>query len=105
MENIARYDDMYYATVLKTKTKKPNCFAITGPILDIVRRYESLRPSHAKSDRFFLNYKNGKCTVQTIGKNKFYKMPQRIAEYLMLPDPGRYTGNCSVHSTKKYIAH
>lgn len=66
MEDIVRYDDMYYVTIPETKTGKPNCFAITGVLLNIVREYESLRPIHATSNRFFLNYKKGKCTVQAI---------------------------------------
>lgn len=94
MSDISRYDDMYYVTIpaTNTKTYKKNSFAITGPVLDIVRRYEKLRPSNAP-EKFFLNYQKGKCTTQTIGKNKFYKMPQRIAEYMNLPNPERYTGN------------
>lgn len=95
MENIRRYDDMYYVAIHRDDTKtteKHNEFAITGPLLDIVRRYENLRPSHVTTNRFFLNYHHGKCTAQTIGKNKFYKMPHRIAEFLNLPFPELYTG-------------
>lgn len=92
--DIARYDDMYYVTVpsKNTKTSEKNSFAIRGPMLDIVRKYENLRPATATSDRFFLNYQKGKCTVQNIGKGKFYKMPNRIAEYLQLPNAHLYTG-------------
>ncbi|KAG4081131.1 hypothetical protein HA402_011976 [Bradysia odoriphaga] len=95
MQDIARYDDMFYVTVPRsvTKTRNDNSFAITGALLDYVRKYESLRPGHATSDRFFLNFQKGKCTVQAIGKSKFYKMPRRIAEFLNLPDPENYTGN------------
>lgn len=91
LTNIVRYDDMYYVTVPRcnTKTNEDNCCAITGPLLDIVRRYESLRPNHASSDRFFLNFQMGKCTNQTIGKNKIYKIPNRIAVFLNLPSPHR----------------
>lgn len=97
MQDISRYADMYYVKVpaIKTKNKKANSFAITGPMLDIVRRFEKLRPSHVTTDKFFLNYQKGKCTNQSIGKHKFYGMPHRIAEYLNLPDPQLYTGNFS----------
>lgn len=97
MSDISRYDDMYFVTIpaINTKTVNENAFAITGPLLDVVRRFEKLRPSNAP-DRFFLNYQKGKCTTQAIGKNKFYKMPQRIAGYLNLPNPERYTGNFSI---------
>lgn len=96
ISDIDRRDDVYFVTVPKqnTKTNKNNVFAIRGPMLDIVRRYENLRPAHTTTDRFFLNYQKGKCTVQVIGKAKFYKMPRRIAEYLKLADMELYTGNC-----------
>lgn len=71
---------MYFVTIPRenTKTNVENSFAIRGSMLDIVRKYENLRPASATSDRFFLNYQKGKCTVQNIGKGKFYKMPRRI---------------------------
>lgn len=95
MQNIVRYADMYYVTIPRdiTKTGKENSFAITGALFKIVEKYESLRPSHVKTDRFFLNFQAGKCTVQVIGKSKIYGMPRRIAQFLNLPDPERYTGN------------
>lgn len=103
MSDIARYDDMYYVTIpaQNTKTNRENSFAIRGSMLDIVRKYENLRPANVTSDRFFLNYQKGKCTVQVIGKSKFYKMPGRIAAYLNLPDAHRYTGKCSLSFVTK----
>ncbi|KAG4074943.1 hypothetical protein HA402_009368 [Bradysia odoriphaga] len=88
MDDIIRYDDMFYVTVKDddTKTGYGNGFAITPPLLDKVKSYENLRPPNAKSDRFFLNFQQGKCFNQVIGVNKFYKMPQRIAAFLNLPD-------------------
>lgn len=95
MEHIIRYEDMYFVTIPRefTKTDKDNAFGITGELFHIVKKYEALRPSHVKTDRFFLNFQKGKCTVQVIGKSKFYGMPRRIADFLKLPDPERYTGN------------
>lgn len=88
---------MYFVIVpaLDTKTTTENSFAITGELLDIVRRYEQLRPKSVSSGKFFLNYQKGKCTSQTIGTNKFYKMPCRVARYLDLPE--LYTGNPAIH--------
>lgn len=102
MTDIARYDDMYYVTIPpeNTKTLKENSFAVRGAMLDIVRKYEKLRPATATSDHFFLNYQKGKCTVQNIGKGKFYKMPSRIAEYLKLPNANLYTGKCELSFIK-----
>lgn len=98
---------MYFVKIpaKNTKTNQEKSFAIRGAMLDIVRKYENLRPAHTTSDRFFLNYQKGKCTTQVIGKCKFYKMPRRIAAYLKLPDADRYTGNCSLSFVRKSIAH
>lgn len=71
----------------------------------IVQKYERLRPSHVKTDRFFINFQKGKCTVQTIGKLKFYKMPARIASYLNLPESHLYTGNFVQLIIHKQIIH
>lgn len=55
MKHISRYDDMHYVDIPKlgTKTNKRNAFAITGPLLEIIRNYERLRPANATTDRFF----------------------------------------------------
>lgn len=84
---------MYLVTPPATKDHNQQSFTITGVYFSIVKKYADLRPSHAFCDNFFLNYRYGKCTIQTIGKNKIFKMPQRIAIYLKLPEPERYTGN------------
>lgn len=96
MENIVRYEDMFFVTTPRELTKtadKDNAFGITGESFHVVKKYEALHPSHVKTDRFFLNFQKGKCTVQVIGKSKFYGMPRHIAEFLKLPDPEKYTGN------------
>lgn len=96
---------MYFITIPResTKTHQPNCFAITGALFATVQRYASLRPTYVPHDRFFLNFQKGKCTTQPIGKNKFYKFPTRMAEYLNLPNANRYTGNICLNLKKKII--
>lgn len=76
-----------------TKTHIKRSFTITGAFYEILKRYIVLRPDNTKSDRFFLNYQNGKCIQQLIGINKFGSMPKEIAKYLNLPDPENYTGH------------
>ena len=44
----------------------------------------SLRPNEDFTDRFFVQYKNGKCNKQVIGKNKISAIPKLIATYLGL---------------------
>lgn len=60
--------------------------------LSLVRKYMSLRPSGP--ERFFLTYREKRCTVQPVGKNTFGKMPSKIASFLGLPNPEAFTGHC-----------
>ena len=47
-------------------------------------KYTALRPDHAAAKNFFMNYQEGKCTVQVIGKNKIAKIPLKIVTFLQL---------------------
>lgn len=88
-----------------TKTKVPRTFTIEGEFARLVKNYESLRPSRTTSDRFFVNYQKGKCTIQVIGKNKFGAMPKQIAEYLNLLDPSLYTGHSFRRTSATLLAN
>lgn len=65
-----------------------------------VRRYIALRPENAECSRFFIAYRNGKCVAQNVGIHKIGTLPKRVAKFLNLPKPERYTG----HSLKKTSA-
>lgn len=93
LDDMQKHGSLYLVKVLLTKTKVNRSFTITGLFARIVEKYVKLRPNRVKSsDRLFVNYQRGKCTVQFIGRNKFSHMPRRIAEYLNLPEPQSYTG-------------
>lgn len=62
------------------------------------------RPEKTTSDRFFLNWQNGKYTNQPIGVNKFGSMPKKIAEYLGLDDAHLYTGHSFRRSSATLLA-
>lgn len=84
MQHIKRYDDMYYVSLPKefTKTGEPNSFAIMGQMFHIVDKYEKLCPGHVQTDRFFLNFQKGKCTIQTIGEGEIL---QNASSYCRVP--------------------
>ncbi|KAJ3666187.1 hypothetical protein Zmor_001640 [Zophobas morio] len=44
--------------------------------------------------RFFVAYRNKKCTLQPVGKNTFGKIPSKVAEWLGLDNTKAYTGHC-----------
>ncbi|KAJ8971363.1 hypothetical protein NQ317_014541 [Molorchus minor] len=89
-----------------TKTKIPRIFVVTdvGNMLELFRKYLSLRPPHVKHKRLFLYYKAGKCSSQPVGKNTMEKIPSVVASYLKLPDVACYTGHCLRRSSATLLA-
>ena len=59
-----------------------------------IKKYFLLRPVDQFSDRFFIHYQGGKCTRQNIERHKIGEVPEKIATYLQLPNPKRYTVHC-----------
>lgn len=89
-------EDLGKAILIKldNRTDKPRSFVVTGKYMELYRKYASLRPSGVVDNRFFLSYRDGKCTRQVVGINRFGSIPQEIAFYLKLPDAKDYTGRC-----------
>ncbi|KAJ8976936.1 hypothetical protein NQ317_015405 [Molorchus minor] len=84
-----------------TKTKIPRIFVVTdvGNMLELFRKYLSLRPPHVKHKRLFLYYKAGKCSSQPVGKNTMGKLPS-----VALPDLYVKTGHCLRRSSATLLA-
>lgn len=82
--------------VTKTSTSKGFTIVEEDRIgaLKLVKKYISLRPKGIKEQRFFLTYRNNRCTVQPVGKNTIGSVPSIIAKYLKLEKPNEYTGHC-----------
>ncbi|KAJ8967353.1 hypothetical protein NQ317_008719 [Molorchus minor] len=75
-----------------------------GNMLELFRKYLSLRPPHVKHKRLFSYYKAGKCSSQPVGKNTMGKIPSVVASYLKLPDVACYTGYCLRRSSATLLA-
>lgn len=106
MCEIEDYDDHYIVTVNETKNYLSRSFLIGNEYYHTVHKYQSLRPSNLKdTDRFFINYQKGKCTMQFIGKNKISDVPSTVAIFLQLPDPKLYTGHCFRRSSASALSH
>ena len=103
--DVIEWKDLFLVKVPKTKNKVPRSFTITGEFFQFVKTYSKLRPMHVTATRFFVNYQNGKCTAQFIGKNKFRKMPERIAQFLELDDPQLYTGHSFRRTSATILAN
>ncbi|KAJ8975608.1 hypothetical protein NQ317_009289 [Molorchus minor] len=89
-----------------TKTKIPRIFVVTdvGNMLELFRKYLSLRPPHVKHKRLFCTTKAEKCSSQPVGKNTMGKIPSVVASYLKLPDVACYTGHCLRRSSATLLA-
>ncbi|KAJ8914929.1 hypothetical protein NQ315_016083, partial [Exocentrus adspersus] len=96
INHIADRDSVMVVDIPESKTDIRKKFTIVEEnefsALGQVRKYMSLRPSG--SERFFLTYREKRCTVQPVGKNTFGKMPSKIANFLGLPDPEAFMGRC-----------
>ncbi|XP_011164289.1 uncharacterized protein LOC105199064 [Solenopsis invicta] len=93
--NIEDRDSLLVVNIPDTKTRNPRKFVIVaGPILDIVKKYRNMRPPYIPDPSFFVQYRNGKCTSQVMGKHSLAAIPYKIATFLKLPEPKNYTGHC-----------
>ncbi|KAJ8977912.1 hypothetical protein NQ317_004908 [Molorchus minor] len=83
-------------------TKIPLIFVVTdvGNMLELFRKYLSLRPPHVKHKRLFCTTKQ----ENPVGKNTMGKIPSVVASYLKLPDVACYTGHCLRRSSATLLA-
>ena len=74
-----------------TKTYKRRNFMINEAFYPIVKKYVDLRSANAPENRFFIQYKKGKCTIQSVGINTMYDQSKIVAEFLR--GSGRFNGH------------
>lgn len=96
IDDVTDKGSVLLVNVPETKTATSKSFTIVEEnninALNIVRKYMALRPKGMK--RFFLTYRNSRCTGQPVGKNTIGSVPAIIAKYLKLEDAKSYTGHC-----------
>ncbi|KAJ8914232.1 hypothetical protein NQ315_003596 [Exocentrus adspersus] len=73
-------------------------------LIEVCRKYMALRKPETTHSKFFVRYEKSQCTVQAIGKNTFGKIPQKVAEYLNLPNSTLYTGHCFRRTSASLLA-
>lgn len=93
VNHLKRQGELLEIIIPDTKNNVPRRFVIDPQFVPIVEKYQSLRPAKAEKENFFLQYRNGKCTVQVIGINTIGNMPKKIAEFLNLKNPKDYMGH------------
>ncbi|KAL7298542.1 hypothetical protein TKK_0008318 [Trichogramma kaykai] len=77
--------------ILHTKTGVERLFTVAGDFYKICKQFMELRPKDCSSNRFFVNYRNGKCVNQPIGINQMNAIPKVIASFLNLSNPELFT--------------
>ncbi|OXU30076.1 hypothetical protein TSAR_013514 [Trichomalopsis sarcophagae] len=94
VSDIEKLDAELLVSIHYHKNEYPGQFIIGKLFYNKVQQYISLRSSDHFSDRFFIQYRNDECTRQAIGRHKTGEVPERVASYLKLEHPERYTGHC-----------
>ncbi|XP_037036078.1 uncharacterized protein LOC119074189 [Bradysia coprophila] len=80
-------------TAPRNRRTVPEMFLISGEFAKVVQKYMQRRPVKVTTDRFFLQYSQGGCENQVIGRNRFGIVPKEIAKFLKLDDYKAYTGH------------
>jgi hypothetical protein len=111
IEDFEERDGLIIVKLPQTKTHIQRSFVVINQpdeevhYLDIYHKYRNLRPNNARSSHFFLNYRNGKCINQVIGKGTIGSWPSKIAEYLKLKNSAGYTGHSFRRSSATLLAN
>lgn len=105
IEHVKQQGEVIVVKIPETKTKVVRTFTIENQYANMVRKYTKLRPAKCTTNRFFLCYRNGKCTQQPIGKNKFLTAPKEIANFLQLADSETYTGHSFRRTSATLLAN
>ena len=93
-DDITDLGDKFVVSINLNKNDYPGQFMIGQLFYDKVKNYMSMRPVDYTNDRFFVQYLNGKCKRQNIGRHTIGGIPKQIATFLNLKDAERYTGHC-----------
>ena len=95
VKDVEKLPNNRYLVLIETnKNNNPGKFLVGDLFYNKVQQYISLRPIVQFSDRFFIQYRNDRCTHQNIGYHTIRTTPTKIASYLGLESPNRYTGHC-----------
>ncbi|XP_026318551.1 uncharacterized protein LOC113229237 [Hyposmocoma kahamanoa] len=96
--------DLLLINLPNTKTNIDRSFVVREEYAHVVQKYKALRPPNTITDRFFIQYRNGKCTRQPMGINKIGATAREIATFLDLKEPQLYTGHCFRRTSATLLA-
>lgn len=106
VDDVADKGALILVKIPDSKNHQSRSFTIVEDnFLQLVRKYQNLRPKMTILRRFFLRYQNGKCISQPVGRNSFAKIPCEIAKYLNLNNPENYTGHSFRRTSATLLAN
>lgn len=93
MRHVTDYGTEIIVNISDSKKYRAKMFVISGEFAKYVQEYIQLRPANVMTDRFFLEYYQGECQSQAMGKLKVAIVPKDIAKFLNLDEYKSYTGH------------
>lgn len=99
VEDVIEQGSVISIKIANTTTNLIRTFTLKTEYAVYVEKYIRLRPQNVQHKRFFINYGDGKCTTQPIGKLRFARTPKIIAHFLNLEDADNY----SFHGLRKHL--
>lgn len=100
IKDVTDYGDVIIVDIKETKTYVDRQFVIDEGVvedvnlLEIIRKYLSVRSKITATDRFFVRYRAGECISMPVGINTIGSFPKKIAEFLGLPNRAEYKAHC-----------
>ncbi|KAB0804760.1 hypothetical protein PPYR_01730 [Photinus pyralis] len=109
VDDIEDHEKYALVKLQDTKTHTSRSFIIpdaNGSLnpYEIYKKYAKLRPLDVGTRRFFLGYRKGKCVAQPAGMHTIGGVPRKVAEFLGLDHPEKYTGHCLRRSGASMVA-
>lgn len=110
IDDIQDTGNQLVVVIPRTKTNVRRVFTVMNEVdginfLEIFRNYVSLRPKEFKEKALFIGFRHGKCIQQRVGIHTIGAMPKKIAEYLKLDNPEKYTGHCFRRTSATFLAN
>lgn len=108
MDNVEDTGTQLVVHIEQTKTNIRRVFTVINGdgvlYLDIFRQYYNLRKD-IPGKPLLLNYRQGKCVSQRAGIHTVGGAPKKIAEFLKLEHPEKYTGHCFRRTSSTFLAN
>lgn len=110
LDDIEETSTQLVITIPFSKTNKRRVFTVIDEmdsisVLELFRRYVTLRPKGLGHNKLFVGYRNGKCISQRVGIHTVGGVPKKMAQFLGLANPELYTGHSFRRTSATLLAN